>query len=406
MDKSYDIAIIGGGAAGLIAAVAAKRHRGDLSVAVIEREDRVGKKLLRTGNGRCNITNKYINEDRYHGTDVEFIEAAFDRFPLQTVERFFASVGVVIDYVPDGRAYPASYQASSVLDALRFAGEDLGVQYLCDTEIKNIRPHKGGFLLSAAEDIFAKRVIAAYGTSAGLRKETPALLEKLGHKSVDIKPAIVAIKTDPFYVRQLKGIKFEGEISAMKDSVKLKTAKGEILFAEDGVSGPPALDIARLISHKRADQVSLDIFPNLSFESLVEQLKTRRMMLYNREMENFFVGMINKRLGQIIVKYSGVDLHSSVAELSDDKLQVLAWAIKDFRIKAVGTQPLASAQVAAGGVLTDQFDPYTMESRITKGLYAAGELLDIDGDCGGFNLQWAWSSGLLAAESVCNSFEE
>ncbi len=404
MNKCYDIAIIGGGAVGLIAAVAAKRHRADLSVAVFEKEDRVGKKLLRTGNGRCNITNKYINEDRYHGQDVEFIEAAFDRFPRATVERFFRSVGVMIDYVPDGRAYPASYQASAVLDALRFAGEELGVEYICSQEISDIKPKNSGFSLSG-DQYFAKRVIAAYGTSAGLRTPTSPLLEKMGYKAVEIKPAIVAIKTDPFYVRQLKGIKFEGSVSAVKDSVKLKTSEGEVLFAEDGISGPPALDIARLISHKRADQVSLDIMPTYSFEELVDILKERRALFAGREMENFFVGMVNKRLGQIIVKYSGVELHSRVSELTDDKLQVLAWALKDFRIKATGTQSLANAQVAAGGIATDQFNPFTLESKLHKGLFAAGELLDIDGDCGGFNLQWAWSSGLLAAESACNSIE-
>ena len=405
MSKEFNIAIIGGGAAGLIAAIAAKRHRGDLSVAVFEREDRIGKKLLRTGNGRCNITNKYICEDRYHGVDPEFIEAAFDRFPVPTVAKFFESIGVMIDFWDDGRAYPSSYQASSVLDALRFAGEELGVEYICETEIKKITPKKGGFALLAEEEFFAQRVIVACGTSAGLRRETLPLLKNMGYESVDIKPAIVAIKTDPFFVRQLKGIKFEGAVSAVKDSVKLKTSEGEILFAEDGVSGPPALDIARLISHKRVDHISLDIFPNRSFEELIKILETRRLLLGKREMDNFFTGMVNKRLGQILVKYSGIELHSSVSDLSDDKLQVLAWALKDFRIKAMGTQNLASAQVGAGGILTNQFDPFTMESRRHKGLFAVGEMLDIDGDCGGFNLQWAWSSGLLAAESACGSFE-
>jgi len=228
----------------------------------------------------------------------------------------------------------------------------------------------------------------------------------MGYKSVDIKPAIVAIKTDPFFVRQLKGIKFDGEISAVKDSVRLATSAGEILFAEDGVSGPPALNIARLISHKKADQVSLDIFPAFSFKELVKLLQSRRVLLGSRNMDEFFTGMVNKRLGQIIVKYSGLSLSDRVADLSDDKLEVLAWALKDFRIKATGTQPLAAAQVAAGGIATSEFSPFTMESKRHKGLYAVGEVLDIDGDCGGFNLQWAWSSGLLAAESACASFEE
>lgn len=405
MDKSYDIAVIGGGAAGLAAAIAAKRQRGDLSVAVIEREDRVGKKLLRTGNGRCNITNKYVCEDRYHGADPEFVEAAFDRFPVATTERFFASIGVMMEYVADGRAYPTSHQASSVVDALRFAANDLAVDTVCDFEVQSIRPKGEGFVIEGKERLFAKRVIVAVGSSAGLRRAATPLLEKMGYKSVDIKPAIVAIKTDPFFVRQLKGIKFDGEISAVKDSVRLATSAGEILFAEDGVSGPPALNIARLISHKKADQVSLDIFPAFSFEELVKLLKSRRVLLGSRNMDEFFTGMVNKRLGQIIVKYSGLSLSDRAADLSDDKLVVLAWALKDFRIKATGTQPLAAAQVAAGGIATSEFSPFTMESRRHKGLYAVGEVLDIDGDCGGFNLQWAWSSGLLAAESACASFE-
>lgn len=406
MKRSFDILILGGGAAGLVAAIAAKRQGGDISVAVLEKEDRVGKKLLRTGNGRCNITNKNVCEDRYHGTDPEFTEAAFDRFPVQTVVRFFESIGVVTEFWEDGRAYPLSYQASSVLDALRFACDELGVEIFCSQEVRTIKPQKGGFNVLAENEFFAKRLIVAAGSSAGLKNQIKNPLAQLGHTVLPSLPAIVTLKTDPFFVRQLKGIKFEGEISALAGETAVQTAAGEILFTEDGLSGPPSLDLSRLISHKKADRVSLNILPKLSFERLCEMLKSRRAVLGNRTLENFFTGMVNKRLGQIVMKYCGFSLADRADSLSDEQLELLAYALKDFRIKAIGTGPLSQAQAAAGGALTAEFSPLTLESKKHPGLYAAGEVLDIDGDCGGFNLQWAWSSGLLSAESACRSLSE
>ncbi len=403
MKTDFDVLIIGGGAAGLTAAVAIARQEPDIKIAVLEREERVGKKLLRTGNGRCNLTNRDVSIGHYHGGNRDFAAYALDRFPVGTVVRFFGSVGVVTEFADGGRAYPLSHQASSVLDALRFECGRLRVETICSAEAERITPADGGFtVFTPTRKYTARRVIAAVGSGAGIPNPPRDLFGPLGIKTCPQLPAIVPVRTETTWVRQLKGIKFDGRVTALSRGRAVGSADGEILFTETGLSGPPVLELGRLFSHGEADGVSLDLAPAFAPDEVKKMIEERAALKIGGTLENFFTGMLNKRLGQVVVKYCGFGL-SDGSGIDGAAVGKLAAAVKDFRIKALGTAPLSQAQAAAGGALTDGFSPFTLESAMHPGFYAVGEALDVDGDCGGYNLHWAWASAMLAAESVCAS---
>ena len=236
-----------------------------------------------------------------------------------------------------------------------------------------------------------------------------SILKALGHPVAKCFPALVQLKTPPEAVRALKGIKYEGEISIWVDGENRRTEMGEVLFTDYGLSGPPVLQLSRWASlafqQKRPPmvEVSLGIWPE-DFHTTYQRLKARARTLGQRTLQDFLTGWLNKRLGQTLVKFSGGQPFSRpCSSLSDKELRALAHLMTDWRIPVVGVQGFAQAQVTAGGLDVRAFDAKTLESRLLPGLYCAGEVLDIDGDCGGFNLQWAWASGLLAAQSACDS---
>lgn len=399
----FDIIIIGGGASGLTAAVTAKRAGGEgLRVAVLERLDRVGKKLLTTGNGRCNLTNRYLELSRFHGEDSAFAASAFRQFPLANTLDFFAELGVVVKFERD-KAYPYSLQASSVVDALRFEAAELGVSLLCGQTVTAIERLDRGFLVKAGGSFTARKVILAAGGSAAPKLGTDGsgfeLLKTLGHTIVPPKPAIVQVKTETGYVRQLKGVKVDAVASVRVDGKIIRTENGEVLFCEYGLSGPPILQLSRLVSVYEGDypmEIVLNFMPEYSFEAVAAMCWRRVKRHPNRTLDEFFTGMLQKRLGQILVKSCGFSLSGAAGSLTPKDCNALAAAVNGFSLVTTGTTGFENAQVTAGGALTLEFHPDTLESYKVPGIYAAGEVLDIDGDCGGFNLQWAWSSGFAA----------
>lgn len=403
-----DVLIIGGGAAGLCAAVAVKRRAPSLSVRLLEALPRVGKKLAATGNGRCNITNKKIHIGRYHGSDPQFCAYALDRFGFEAAESFFAEIGVPFAFEGD-KAYPASFQAASVVDCLRFAAEEAGVIICTDTRVDNIQISRGLFKIIAGNMSFlAENVIIAAGLLSGGERlgsdgQMLALLKKAGFKTVNTRPAIVQLKTPPETVRQLKGIKVSAEVSLKSGGRLLRREYGEVLFCDYGLSGPPVLQLSGTAERNGGCEISLDIMPDIDFSTLENELDIRAERLKERRLDEFFTGMLNKRLGQIIIKSAGLALSNSVGTLTKQDIKRITALLKNMRFKITGTTGFANSQVTAGGLDTAQFNCKTMESRDNKGLYAIGEILDIDGDCGGFNLQWAWSSALCAAENIAGA---
>ena len=407
MSEIYDTLIIGGGAAGLCAAISIKQKNKNLNVAIIEQLSRVGKKLITTGNGRCNITNRDISVDRYHGDNVAFSEYALGKYGNFATEDFFDSIGVPFCYDEQGRAYPYSLQASSVVDALRFAAEELGVKIFLETAVYDYDKVKSGYSLDTSKGSFyTKTVIAAGGLCSGGKAlgSTGGLLsvfKNRGYNTVAVTPAIVQIKTEPSIVRSLKGIKVNADAALFANKKLIRREFGEVLFCDYGLSGPPILQISRAVERTDGNiTVVLDLMPEFSFAQIVGMLESRARTLKMRNLDEFFTGLLNKRVGQAVIKLCGLKLGERVSTLKNADIKSLADKLKHLSFAVLGTTGFDNSQVTAGGVDTNDFDDKTMMSKREKGIFAIGEILDIDGDCGGFNLQWAWSSAMCAADAV------
>ncbi len=413
----YDIAVIGGGASGMAAALSAKDHLDDLGynqakIAIFERNDRVGKKILLTGNGRCNFTNLSTDHFHYHGENARFAKGALSRFSPENVMRYFEKLGVSFVVEESEKVYPMSLHASAVLDSLRFAIEEKKISLHSSSYVIGITKKDKSFRLKMSDGLTfdASNVIVACGgscaPSTGSDGTGYALLQKFQHKLITPLPAIVQLKAHTLFCKPLAGNKFRGEATLHIDNAYIRKENGEILFTEYGLSGPPILQLSGYISRalhecpKAVCSIYLDFMPAYSLEVLLAMLLIRRELFGQREIDDFMTGLVHKRLAMGIIRFSLPKKHvRSVSELSDLDITHFANNMKNLEIRVSGTLGFSSAQTTAGGISTQDFNPSTMESKLCADLYACGEVLDIDGDCGGYNLQWAWASGMLAGIS-------
>ena len=397
------VLIIGGGASGMAAALTAARagHQ----VVLAERQARVGRKLLATGNGRCNLTNYHVSPDHYHGEDSSFCAHALRAFDTGTTLQYFASLGLLTVSEASGRVYPMSNMAGSVLDVLRYALERPGIRVCTGQAVTAVKRIAEGFTVRTEAEVFAARkVILAAGGAAGSKvggvMDGYRLAKMLGHHRTVLYPSLVQLRTDPTYPRALKGIKAECSIAILRGGERVAANHGEVLFTEYGVSGPASFDISRAVSTGGEGLVcALDFFPAWETREVLDWLRQRRDNAGSREAGTLLTGALHSRLGQIICKAAGFTIQNA-ANLSDGDLRRIAARTKDFALPITGVCGFDQAQVTAGGLRCDEFDPRTMESRLVPGFYACGEALDFDGDCGGYNLQWAWSSGRAAGLSI------
>lgn len=401
-----DVIIIGGGAAGLCSAVYLKKRSPQLSVRIIEALPRVGKKLALTGNGRCNITNKKINLSRYHGEEADFCRFALEKYDLNFCADFFESIGVPFVF-EDDKGYPASLQAASVVDCLRFAAEELGVKIHLETKVTAIQLSGGNYKVIADNmSLLCKNLIVASGLYSGGDRlgcdgSMLEIFKKAGYKAVKTTPAIVQLKTVTDVVKQLKGIKLDATVSLKAGGKELRRDFGEVLFCDYGLSGPPVMQVSREVSRTKTDcEICLDIMPLYSLTQLCDILRERVKTQGYRSNEEFFTGMLNKRVGQVVLKLSGAKLNDKASTITDAQIKKIVSLLKCMSFAVTGTTGFANSQVTAGGLSTSQFKNTSMMSRLNSHLYAIGEILDIDGDCGGFNLQWAWSSAMCAADDI------
>jgi len=386
--RFYDIAIVGAGASGLAAGLTA--GRAGARVLFLERMPRVGKKILATGNGRCNLGNRNALEHPYHNS--EFATPALDKFG--GCESFFDSLGLAVREDEEGRLYPRSNMAASVLDALRFGAERAGCELRCDCPVTSIESSKDGFHIN--NSIAARRVIIAAGGCAapaqGSNGSGFSLLRSLGHSVVEPRPALVQIKAYSPLLPMLKGLRVHAGIRIERDSKVLRRAEGEILFAQDGLSGIAAMEVSR--DAQKGSTAVLDLLPEYSIEELAGLLSKWREACPAHSDVQLLAGLTPKRVAEAVVKSTQNTPRPCGPPPS--KEGGLAHSCKNFTFKIIGTRGFEHAQVTAGGAEVSQFDPRTMESRVMPGLFACGEALDVDGGCGGFNLHWAWVSGVLA----------
>lgn len=395
------VVVIGGGASGMMAALTAAGSPGR-HVIVLERQQRVGRKLLATGNGRCNLTNTGAAPGNYHGELPEFARSVLERFTSQDTLDFFHSLGLITVTEYGGRVYPLSNSANSVVDVLRFALERAGVELRCSTSAREIVRRDGGYTVRTdGGDIPADWLIVACGGAAGAKlggvMDGYELLKPLGHKRTKLFPSLVQITTEPEYPRALKGVRADAAVELVCGGEVLAESGGELQFTETGVSGPAAFDISRSVS-SGGDGLSLriDFLRGYGSGEVLTMLEARRSALPGLESAELFTGMLHNRLGRMLVKYAGLDARSPLKALDSGALHRAADACKRFELKVTGTEGFDSAQVTAGGIRTSGFDPATLQSWFMPRLFVCGELLDVDGDCGGYNLQWAWASGYTA----------
>ena len=401
MSQSYSsVAVVGGGAAGMMAALTAAEVPGR-HVMLLERQQRIGRKLLATGNGRCNLSNRDAGPADYFGTDPSFAAYALTHFRSVDTQRFFAHLGLLTTTEPDGRIYPLSDSSNSVLDVLRFGLDRAGVEQRCSFPVEEIQADRRGFTLrSGVERVHAEAVILACGGAAGAKlggvTDGYRLGKALGHRRSSLYPSLTRILTDPEYPRSLKGIRVQAALKLTRQGRVLAQSRGEVQFTETGISGPAGFDLSRSISFGGEGQtLHLQLLP-FEEEAVFRLVQARQKQFPDLEASELFTGMLHNRLGRVVVKAAGLSAAAPLSSLSEAELRQAAGQCTDFRLPVRGVDGFDAAQVTAGGLLTEGFDPETMQSRIHPGLFACGEVLDIDGPCGGYNLQWAWASGRLA----------
>ncbi len=397
------IIIIGGGAAGMAAALAAAENP-ESEVILLERQARVGRKLAATGNGRCNLTNLHALEGGYHGEEPDFARFALRRFgPEQTI-RWFRELGLFTVAEPSGRVYPYSDQANSVVDVLRFALEKPNITLVTGAEVTKVKKTAAGFQVECENTAYSgdKLIVACgglAGTKLGGSMSGYKLLRSLGHKATKLRPALVQLKCSWGGTASLKGVRSNCRAQIVHNGAVTAESSGELQWTEYGLSGPVIFEISRDACQGAGEWLCrLDFLPDFAQEVLLAELKRRRER--GLIAEDLLTGILHNRLGRVLTQYVGVKAQRSVASLEDWELENVVKAVKSFEVELTEPMGMDSAQVTAGGICTVDFDDKTMESRLVPGLYACGEVLDIDGDCGGYNLQWAWSSGRLAGLSA------
>ena len=400
----FDTIIIGGGASGLAAAVMLKNNNANFKVAVVEQFERVGKKISVTGNGRCNISNNNIKKSNYHSNSLNKAFEILKDFDASKTAVFFSSIGVEFTF-EGNKAYPRSFQASSVVDALRFSAADLGVEIITNTTVLNISKNNNIFNLKTNNKNFnSKTVIVATGGLAGGSKlgsngDGYKFLKSLGHKIIDQTPVIVQVKTENTITKSLKGIKVNAKVSVLNTNTTIATDSGEVLFCDYGLSGPPILQLSRYA--KKGTEISLDILSDIEYSDLVNLIIKRKQIFGSVPLTEFFAGLVHKKLGQAVLKHLGITLSQNGATLTKKDCINIANTLKNFKFKVLGDTGFVNAQATSGGADLKDFDDNLMSQKVC-GLFAAGEVLDVDGDCGGFNLQWAWSSANRVSGAVSN----
>ncbi len=393
------ICIIGGGASGMIAAIVAKRN--GASVTILERNSRIGKKILATGNGRCNYTNVFACGNDYNNPD--FVEYALSHFSPNKTFAFFEELGIVPKVEKEGKAYPLSEQASSIVDVLLYELNHLGVEIIADALVCSVIKKTRHFeiYLEDGRTVEADKVIIATGGKAMPKSGSDGsgydLAADLGHKIEHVFPTIVKLKLDSPHLKHLEGIKMPTRVKLISDGQVIQTEEDDIIFGNYGISGPAILNLSRKANELLLEGKNAYVRLNLVTALDNNQVASRFDKLKDKPVNSSLIGLINKRYISAILKEANIQKQDTpVKNLSVKQLNVLTNLLFEWDFPVKGSKSFHDAQATAGGVSLKEIDDKTMQSKRIDGLYFTGEVIDIDGRCGGFNLQWAWASGYLA----------
>ncbi len=394
------IVIVGAGAAGMTAAIACARNNHKNKIYLLEHADRVGKKILATGNGKCNLTNSNMKSDFYRCDDISFVKNILSEFGYEETLGFFSELGIMFKN-KDGYIYPYSGQAASVLDVLRMKCEALQVKTITEANIRNIKTGDK-FIVSytngnnKSSSIEADRIIIATGSKAsniaGADASGYKLIKNMGYKIKTPLPALTGLKCSNKFCKSMSGVRCDGTARMFVDGEFIAEDTGEIQLTDYGISGIPIFQISRYASialnQKKQVKVLIDFMPSVSEDTLLKIFNDKLKNCPEKNMEEQMIGILNKKVSAVMLKQS------------DNRIESLVHNIKNFEFNVTETNSFEQAQICCGGVDISQINHSTMESNIHKGLYFAGEIIDVDAICGGYNLQWAWSTGYIAGRNA------
>ncbi len=392
--------IIGAGASGLVASICAAR-RGE-KVTLLEQNSRIGKKILVSGNGKCNIGNRYIQLNRFHSQNPHFVKKVLEDYDFKAVEKFFTSIGIELIEDKDGKMFPMSLQASTVVELLEYEAKRVGVETICDCKVNTISKKSNTFHIETSQGTkTSQKLLIASGSPAapqlGGSNSGYAFATKMGHTLIPRHPSLVQLCSEEPWVKECAGVKVAGIAKLYANSGYITEKKGDLLFTNYGISGLAILDLSREVSTRLATfdycELSLDLMPELSKEKLTNLLLARIQKESTKPLTLWLQGVINKKLINIIVEQSKCKI-TRETQLNRKEINKLVHSIKNLKLSISDTKGFQGAEVATGGIDTTEINAKTMESKLVPNLFFAGEVLDVDGDRGGFNFHFAWVTGL------------
>lgn len=396
----HDLIIIGGGPCGVASAIKAKDL--NIDIGLIDGNDRICKKLLTTGNGRCNITNEKIELSRYHSDNNLFFKDIIVDYNYDETIKFLNSIGIYTCTLENDKVFPISLQASAVVDLLRLNLVERDIPIYLDNKVISIKKDKSGLfkITTIANEFTCKTLLLCTGGKSypklGSDGSGYKLAKGLGHSIITPVPGIVQLKLNYSKLKAISGVKFTSSCNIIVDGKVERSEYGEILFTDYGISGPPILQLSRIASKGILNKKSVYIEVNLTdstYEKISESLETHFAIFSHRTIYDNLVGLLNKKLIPIVLKEVGIyDIHTPTYNIDYDLRYRLYTLLSQWKFEVVDTNSFNNAQVTVGGVNTIEIDPKTLQSKLVSGLFFGGEILDVDGDCGGFNLQWCWSS--------------
>lgn len=397
--------VIGGGAAGIVCACKAAQLNPDKKIVLLEKADRVGRKIMISGNGRCNLTNMTASESSYHGEGAkELVNILFKKYNPQYVLDWFHSLGLLTAAQDDGKVYPRSYHASSVLDVLRAELERQRVEVRCSVDVMDVKPTRTGYQITLGDDtLFTQKLVIATGGKADYayrESGSQELFKMLGLRTNHSSPSLSPVYVNSPVIRMLKGIRANAKVSLYLKGEKVKEETGEVQFTENALSGICVFNLSRVPNRKRGCEIGVSLLPEMNCDEIQTLVRERIKKAPSGEIQKIFIGMFHKNIGIALLKTAKISPSAQASSLSDEDIKRLSDTISDWRFETIPKFDMNNAQVTAGGVKVSDVIAEDFEHIAHEGLFIIGEALDVDGDCGGYNLQFAFASALCAAENL------
>ncbi len=406
MSKAYDVCVIGAGAAGLMTAITAQKNK--CQVLLLDSQKKIGAKILMSGGTRCNVTNDIVSERDYNGEHLRVVRNILNSFPPEKAISFFKHLGVNLILEPDGKYFPTTHSGKTVLDALNKEIDRLGISLLTGHKVKAVRKEKNIFVIEGENFKFlSKTVVVCTGglsyPATGSEGAGYGFAKTFGHTLVETTPALTPLLTDDETLKALSGVSFDCQLSLFIDGKEVKSYTGAFLLTHFGFSGPVCLNISRhLIRQKKTIhcQIYANLYPDLNRDDLREKLSEFALKNSKRNIKSFLIQTLPERFVEIFLNKINIAADKLCSQLKKEERQTLLTMLTRFPLSVTGVYGYKKAEVTAGGVDLADLNPKTLESKKEPGLFFAGEVVDVDGRIGGFNFQWAWSSGFVVGNAI------